>query len=862
MKKSTAVLIPLCILLLIFISIPRSDPQSQPAIGSHPKQSNAATLPANTPTLFAEYFGYEFWSYGKTKSQTVAEHLDRIESYQYFADYTKALYVQQGQKSTDFGFTISGWSTTDGIPQYSRILGIRCKLGVWTRSITGPTNGISNLRIKMELIKPGFTTQYEMQIVAGQTQNQLYDLTITFNSEQLQEDMNQGYQIHWIRVYAYTTYIMGNRDELDLDQLLVEYLYTLPTVPKAPVLTCTSGLYEPTVVLTWTEPQSDAPITSYNIYRNATLLATTTTELSYTDSSSKTLGTNYIYQIRAVSTLGASDLSNSVSILPCTVPSAPELQPIVQNSSGLILNWSVSNTGGTPITEIEIFRSVNGSDYTSYRRVPAAITHYIDQPWPDSHYSYRVRAVNVRGAGPFSERSIHSAPWSIAITPISAIWNSDYSRYTASEYLLFAFDISPGFYNSTVAQITEILINGSAVPLSVQNSTRVTTRLDLPNLGKYIFNIEMRMYGQSVSDVFELIRTDAIRGGIQFIPDPIAFGASNILSDRGLKLRMNINNDVQNLHDSSFIRLQRGQYRLDLISYLKTTGTGTINTELDLTPYIGTDEKFDLSIFLSFTDGTYFTEYREFWIDRDPPIIKNLGINRNQSIVLFEISEEFPRTLVLEFSAEGKENIVISLSTTAQFGLYPGFKNYNYTVVVNQTLFDYRILTVRCTDAVNRTVELYLLLNDSPAATMITISDDLVKWIGIVGIAAMGLAAIEKKAFNKRIKSAARSGASLATGVSEILQSVQQSVQRAATPTNIPVHYTRQLSEAELVRMRPCTGRIGDYVGAAAKIFPSLPQEKIAAVLHLTLDWATQYRDRLTMDQIWLIFIAKLMRSL
>ncbi len=304
----------ICILLA---PITESNNSEFPDIKNIPHSASEISLRANTAALTDSYFGYEYWSYGKLNGGTVQQNLESIEEYRFVADYTKALVVDQGTTSTTFGFIISGWASTSNIPQYSTFTGIRVTLGIWTKSLTQTTNGISNVRMKISLYKAGAQNkQYETVIVSGQTQNRLYVENIRFNSVELLADLNSGYNIHWIEISAYTTYIPWNRDALYLDQLLVDFTYQPPTPPAAPVLTRTSPQFDPNVQLSWTTPQSSAPITVYRIFRNGTFLVSTSLT-TFTDTSSKTLGQQFYYTITAVSNLGESVHSNAVSLLLC-----------------------------------------------------------------------------------------------------------------------------------------------------------------------------------------------------------------------------------------------------------------------------------------------------------------------------------------------------------------------------------------------------------------------------------------------------------------------------------------------------------------------------------------------------------------
>ena len=105
-------------------------------------------------------------------------------------------------------------------------------------------------------------------------------------------------------------------------------------VPDAPILSFESG----TTSISWTVPNSDATITSYKIYRDSVYLATTNAGVtSYTDWSPITFGNSYAYEVKAVSIIGDSISSNSITTTPEVLISGMIIKGIT--GKGAVIDW-------------------------------------------------------------------------------------------------------------------------------------------------------------------------------------------------------------------------------------------------------------------------------------------------------------------------------------------------------------------------------------------------------------------------------------------------------------------------------------------------------------------------------------------
>lgn len=165
------------------------------------------------------------------------------------------------------------------------------------------------------------------------------------------------------------------------------------TTAGAPSVAATAG--DTQVGLAITPPSSDggSVITTYNIYRNNVLVASTA-NLNYTDTG-LTDGVTYTYQVTAVNGAGESAKSSPASATPfaaATVPDAPTSLHGTPSTTSVALAWTApANNGGSAITGYNIYRNsvkVNTSATTSFNDTGLATS---------TAYSYYVTAVNAVG---------------------------------------------------------------------------------------------------------------------------------------------------------------------------------------------------------------------------------------------------------------------------------------------------------------------------------------------------------------------------------------------------------------------------------------------------------------------------------
>ena len=184
---------------------------------------------------------------------------------------------------------------------------------------------------------------------------------------------------------------------------------TPATAPSAPNLTsATAG--NQSIALVWTAPVSTggSSITDYqystdgSTYKSIGQITPTSATITTLSSSSEILvnGTPYPITIRAVNVVAPSVASNSITVTPATVPTAPTLTSATGRNQGIMLVWTApTSTGGSPITDYQ-YSTDSGLNYKSLATTDpfATITTTSTNPYPSlvngTPYTVIIRAVN------------------------------------------------------------------------------------------------------------------------------------------------------------------------------------------------------------------------------------------------------------------------------------------------------------------------------------------------------------------------------------------------------------------------------------------------------------------------------------
>jgi fibronectin type 3 domain-containing protein len=164
-----------------------------------------------------------------------------------------------------------------------------------------------------------------------------------------------------------------------------------PAVPAAPNVFATSS------VLTWSPTTDNVGVAAYNVYRNGSLLATTSL-LSYNDGG-LARGTAYGYTLAAVDASGnISPMSTPVNIV--TTTGVPPTVPALFNAqaasfSQINLSWAPSSSS-IGVAGYEIYRGSSRASLTLL--APVQATSYSDmQVGPSLTYYYAVLAYDKAG---------------------------------------------------------------------------------------------------------------------------------------------------------------------------------------------------------------------------------------------------------------------------------------------------------------------------------------------------------------------------------------------------------------------------------------------------------------------------------
>jgi titin len=185
------------------------------------------------------------------------------------------------------------------------------------------------------------------------------------------------------------------------------------------------------VTVSWSAPTNvgTGTLSSFEVYRDGTLITTTGLVTSYADTVPSGGGT-FVYSLKAISNHGSSVLSATSSITTATVPPTPTATPTLAINSpnpspfDVDVSWTAQSSGGSAITGYEIFRSADDITFTSVGTVTDL--DFTDTVPTEGTWYYTFASTNLIGSsGQSPSSSITTATVPTAITDLAASTVSD-----------------------------------------------------------------------------------------------------------------------------------------------------------------------------------------------------------------------------------------------------------------------------------------------------------------------------------------------------------------------------------------------------------------------------------------------------
>lgn len=154
------------------------------------------------------------------------------------------------------------------------------------------------------------------------------------------------------------------------------------------------------ITLTWTDNSSIE--TGVEVYRDDVLVHTAAADVETWVDTGLTAGTEYTYKVRAKTGSAFSSYSDEESLTAGVPPGAPTgLTATKIDHDGIALAWA--NADSTD-TGIEVYRSLNGTDYSLVHTTAAHATSYNNTGLTaDTQYYYKLKAINLSGSSAFSD---------------------------------------------------------------------------------------------------------------------------------------------------------------------------------------------------------------------------------------------------------------------------------------------------------------------------------------------------------------------------------------------------------------------------------------------------------------------------
>jgi fibronectin type 3 domain-containing protein len=265
--------------------------------------------------------------------------------------------------------------------------------------------------------------------------------------------------------YTYTTTAVNGSGESIASPATVQTPCTVSTAPQA--VTATAG--NTTATVSWNLPSSlgGGTISTYNIYRNGSLIATPAGSAGRAVvDSGLTNGTAYTYTISATNQAGEGPQSIGVNCVPSPPPPAPATVTLTQINTGFTVSWTDAAFSGAAITSHNVAVSVNGGAYgapvnTSATSLAVSGYHYNDS------LTVRVSALNTAGEGPTAtntgtvatipDQPVRPTISVIGDTSLSLAWSAPaINGSSLTGYLLYR----NGAYLTSLGAVTSYTDNG------------------------------------------------------------------------------------------------------------------------------------------------------------------------------------------------------------------------------------------------------------------------------------------------------------------------------------------------------------------------------------------------------------------
>ena len=191
-------------------------------------------------------------------------------------------------------------------------------------------------------------------------------------------------------------------------------------VPGAPTgLSATGGVNS--VALSWTAPVSNGgtAITSYSLYRGTTLVSSSITTTSYTNTG-LAANTSYSYTVYANNAVGTSSVSGTASATTFNVPGVPTSFTASAGISTALLSWAApASNGGSAITSYTLRRGttqIYSGTATSFTDSGLAL---------NTSYTYTVSATNAVGTGTTASASSTTLGGYVRVSTNGINWTSN-----------------------------------------------------------------------------------------------------------------------------------------------------------------------------------------------------------------------------------------------------------------------------------------------------------------------------------------------------------------------------------------------------------------------------------------------------